>query len=71
MFLNMDKELKTLLYLENLSHTTKQINQYINYVLKDIYKKYFSKKYETYDEFKKKIIQNDRKQFLDKKNIDK
>lgn len=67
----MDKELKTLLYLENLSYTTKQINQYINYVLKDIYKKYFSKKYETYDEFKKKIIQNDRKQFLDKKNIDK
>jgi hypothetical protein len=66
----MDKELKTLLYLENLSYTTKQINQYINYVLKDIYKKYFSKKYETYDEFKKKIIQNDRPQFLDKKNID-
>ena len=67
----MDKELKTLLYLENLSHTTIQINKYINYVLKDIYKKYFSKKYETYDAFKKKIIKNDRPQFIDKKNINK
>ena len=67
----MDKELNTLLYLENLSHTTRQINQYINYVLKDIYKKYFSKKYDTYDEFKTQIIKNDRPQFLDKKNIDK
>lgn len=67
----MDKELNTLLYLENLSHTTKQINKYMNDVLKDIYKNYFTKKYDTYDEFKKKIIKNDRPQFLDKKNIDK
>lgn len=65
----MDKELNTLLYLENLSHTTRQINKYINYVLKDIYNKYFSKKYDTYDAFKKTIIKNDRPQFLDKKNI--
>ena len=64
----MDNELKILLHLENLSHTTKQINHNIHDVLKDIYKQYFKQKYNTFEEFKQIIIQNDRPQFI-KKNI--
>jgi len=67
----MDNELKILLHLENLSHTTKKINDYINYILKDIYNQYFNHKYKNFKEFKKIIIQNDRPQFINKKNINK
>lgn len=62
----MNTELKILLHFENLSHTTKIINNYINYVLKDIYNKYFSIKYNTFEKFKKIIIENDRPQFINK-----
>ena len=62
----MDKELNILLHFENLSNSTKQINNYINYVLKQIYNKYFNKKYKSFQEFKKLIILNDRPLFIDK-----
>ena len=62
----MDKELNILLHLENVSHTTKQINNYMNYVLKEIYNKYFTKKFKEFKDFKKKIILNDRPNFINK-----
>lgn len=62
----MNKELNILLHFENVSNATKQINNYINYVLKQIYNKYFNKKYKSFKEFKKLIILNDRPLFIDK-----
>ena len=59
----MDKELNILLHFENLSNATKQINNYINFVIKQIYNEYFNKKYKTFLEFKKLIILNDRPLF--------
>ena len=62
----MDKELKILLHFENLSYTTKQINNYINYVLKQIYKTHFITIYKDFNEFKKFIILNDRPLIINK-----
>ena len=59
----MNNELKILLHFENLSNTTNQINKYINFVLKEIYKKYFIDKFKDFKEFKIKIILNDRPLF--------
>ena len=53
------KEIEILMNLDNINHTTKKINQYINYVLKDIHKQFFKDEI-TFEKFKKKIISNDR-----------
>ena len=53
------KEIEILIHLDSINHTTKRLNQYINYVLKEIHKDYFKDEIE-FEKFKKKIISNDR-----------
>jgi hypothetical protein len=53
------KEIEILMHFDNLNHTTKRINQYLNYVLKEIYKEYFGEDF-TFEELKNQIIKKDR-----------
>lgn len=53
------KEIEILMHLDNINHTTKKINQYLKYVLKEIHKTYFKDKI-TFEEFQNKVIKKDR-----------